>query len=59
MKTDSPVLAEQVRNVCLVSKFSGQETSDKGELHHSHVCIIILAFNYIVISVVIMLKSTV
>ncbi|XP_030902663.2 OTU domain-containing protein 4 isoform X4 [Melopsittacus undulatus] len=36
VKTDSPVLAEQVRNVCLISKFSSQETSDKGELHHSH-----------------------
>ncbi|XP_064306323.1 OTU domain-containing protein 4 isoform X1 [Phalacrocorax carbo] len=36
VKTDSPILAEQVRNVCLISKFSGQETSDKGELHHSH-----------------------
>ncbi|XP_054152058.1 OTU domain-containing protein 4 isoform X2 [Melozone crissalis] len=36
VKTDSPILAEQVRNVCLISKFSSQETSDKGELHHSH-----------------------
>ncbi|XP_010007236.1 PREDICTED: OTU domain-containing protein 4 isoform X2 [Chaetura pelagica] len=36
VKTDSPVLADQVRNVCLISKFSSQETSDKGELHHSH-----------------------
>ncbi|XP_075277166.1 OTU domain-containing protein 4 isoform X3 [Opisthocomus hoazin] len=36
VKPDSPILAEQVRNVCLISKFSSQETSDKGELHHSH-----------------------
>ncbi|XP_075565957.1 OTU domain-containing protein 4 isoform X5 [Pelecanus crispus] len=36
VKTDSPILAEQVRNVCLISKFSSQETSDKGELHHRH-----------------------
>ncbi|XP_068010170.1 OTU domain-containing protein 4 isoform X2 [Melanerpes formicivorus] len=37
VKTESPpVLAEQVRNVCLISKSSSQETSDKGELHHSH-----------------------
>ncbi|XP_032542943.1 OTU domain-containing protein 4 isoform X2 [Chiroxiphia lanceolata] len=36
VKTDSSMLAEQVRNVCLISKFSSQETSDKGELHHSH-----------------------
>ncbi|KAM9662007.1 OTU domain-containing protein 4 isoform 7-T9 [Morphnus guianensis] len=36
VKTDSPIPAEQVRNVCLISKFSSQETSDKGELHHSH-----------------------
>ncbi|XP_071609838.1 OTU domain-containing protein 4 isoform X3 [Heliangelus exortis] len=36
VKTDSSILAEQVRNACLISKFSSQETSDKGELHHSH-----------------------
>ncbi|XP_010159704.1 PREDICTED: OTU domain-containing protein 4 isoform X2 [Eurypyga helias] len=36
VKTDSPVLAEQVRHVCLISKFSSQETSGKGELRHSH-----------------------
>ncbi|XP_071411702.1 OTU domain-containing protein 4 isoform X2 [Pithys albifrons albifrons] len=36
VKIDSAFLAEQVRNVCLISKFSSQETSDKGELHHSH-----------------------
>ncbi|XP_028942666.1 OTU domain-containing protein 4 [Antrostomus carolinensis] len=36
VKTDSPSLAEQVRNISLISKLSSQETSDKGELHHSH-----------------------
>ncbi|XP_009977179.1 PREDICTED: OTU domain-containing protein 4 isoform X2 [Tauraco erythrolophus] len=36
VKRDSPIIAEQVRNVCLISKFSSQETSDKGELQPSH-----------------------